>query len=69
MRSFNIFLNDGLTESLTGLEFKNRRDWKTAEAWLRKHRTAAGIDDASIRRELRDLMRKRKAISGGRSTS
>ncbi len=54
---------------LTGLEFKNRRDWNIAEAWLRKHRTAAGIDDASIRRELRDLMRKRKAISEGRSTS
>ncbi|GGY65435.1 ATP-binding protein [Pseudoduganella albidiflava] len=54
---------------LTGSEFKETEDWDAAEAWLRKHRAAAGVDDASIRKELRDLMRKRQAISNAKATS
>jgi hypothetical protein len=52
---------------LIGSDFEHGGDLNAAQAWLRKHRTTAGVDDASIRKELRDLMQKRKAISGAKA--
>lgn len=46
-----------------GSDYEQRGDLSPAKAWLQKHRTMAGVDDASIREELRNLMRKRKAMS------
>jgi hypothetical protein len=50
-------------DRLSGGDFDPREHLNEAKAWLRKHRTTAEVNDAIIRKELRDLMRKRKAIS------
>jgi hypothetical protein len=54
---------------LTGSHFEDRANFDAAEAWLQKNHTMSGVDDASIRKELRDLMRKREAISSAKATA